>query len=81
MRNSSDKILTAADYERIKIECKERQVPIKSSDIYTVTYNINGHLMSEKIFAKNTKDAEEIIKRNCGMVGWIPRDIKILTNS
>lgn len=77
-RMSSDRILTEADYIRLKEECEARQAKVDPRNVYTISYVIGGKKMTETITSFSTVDAIAHVKQQCGMVGWIPYDIKII---
>ena len=48
---------------------------------YIATYTVpsfSSREFTERVMAVSITDAENIIKRNCGMVGWIPTELKIV---
>lgn len=44
---------------------------------FIATYFVNGMKLSENVLAENEAEAQARIKQQCGMVGWIPMELKI----
>lgn len=72
-KHNSDYIPTYADIENERATRMERVAKnIKPIHTYSVTYKVNGTLVSETVKGSNASEVEEIIQHNCSMVGWIP---------
>lgn len=77
-KRSDDYIPTYADIEAEKNRreeyLKEHKATVHS---YTATYKINGKAYTSKLAGQTTADAEDNLRHDCDMIGWIPTDIVI----
>lgn len=62
----------AYDPDKVKITAIEAT---GSMNEYVAKYKIFGNPVIERVSAITQADAIEIVKKNCGMVGWIPTDL------
>lgn len=79
--NSKDYIPTYGDLEARRDECRKNAQEAKDRGFrlgeYELSYNVLGRSYTEKMSAVSEKEAIETLKQQCGMVGWIPTDIKV----
>lgn len=82
-KNSKDYIPTAAD---IMHDIDEREARVQAArdngyhlGEFEVTYNVQNQKFTQRVFDYSEKDAVDNLKKQCGMIGWIPRDISIKT--
>jgi hypothetical protein len=64
----------AYDPDKVKITSIEAT---GSMNDYIANYKIFGKPITERVTASTQADAVEIVKKNCGMVGWIPTDLVV----
>lgn len=77
-KHNSDYIPTYADIENERATRMERVAKnIKPIHTYSITYKVNGSLVSETVKGSNTSEVEEVIRHNCTMVGWNPVGLTI----
>jgi hypothetical protein len=77
-RSTSDYIMSNADYAAQRDAMAEYQrTHVDPRKTYCATYVINGQQLSEKVCALSQKDAADIVKRNCDMIGWQPFQLTI----
>lgn len=80
---SKDYIPTYGDYEYQREQDAKRAQEAKDRGFclgkFKVTYTINGHRMSEVVSSYSSKDALDLVKQQCGMVGWLPIDMSVVT--
>lgn len=78
-KHNEDYIPTYAEQTRM---AEERRMKWKTmpdvQKTYECKYEINGIPITEKITAVNIESAEEKLKQQCGMVGWIPAKLQIV---
>lgn len=75
---ATDKIPTEVELMN-KIE--ERAEYMRNNDprkMFTATYEVNGNAYTEKIRALSTQDAEDKLRYELRLVGWFPKEIKIV---
>ena len=81
--NSKDYIPTYGDLEARRDECERNAKAARERGFhlgeFELSYNVLGRSFTEKISASSEKDAIEILKQQCGMVGWIPMNIEVKT--
>ena len=65
----------AYDPDKVKITAIEAT---GSMNDYIAKYKIFGKLITERVTASTQANAAEIIKKNCGMVGWIPTELTVV---
>lgn len=76
MNRNKDYIPTYAEIEAEREAASARAKDTRK--MYKCTYTVEGTQMVEKIAAHDTKEAAERINQQCGMVGWIPRNLTIV---
>ena len=75
MNRNKDYIPTAAEIERSRDEAASRAKDTRK--MYKCEYEIDGNKLTETIPAYDLKEATDHIKQQCGLVGWIPRNLNI----
>lgn len=76
MNRNKDYIPTIAEIQRSRDEATARAKDTRN--MYKCDYEIDGHKFSEVIPAHDAKEAAEHVKQQCGMVGWIPRNLLVV---
>ena len=75
---ATDKIPSEVDLMN-KIE--ERAEYMRNNDprkMYTAIYEVHGREFTEKIKALSTRDAEDKLRYELRLVGWFPKEVKII---
>lgn len=75
MKRNKDYIPTAAEIERSRAEANSRAKDTRK--MYKCEYEVERTKLTETIPAHDMNEATERIKQQCGLVGWIPRNINI----
>jgi len=82
-RNSKDYIPSISDLatERSDAEKRAKEAADRGFRIgeYSITYTVSGQTFTQKVSDYSQKDAIANLKKQCGMVGWIPYDISVQT--
>ena len=82
-KSRKDYIPTVADLMHDKDECEARAQAARDRGYhlgkFEVTYTIQGQKFTERISDYSEKDAVDTLKKQCGMVGWIPSEISVKT--
>lgn len=75
---ATDKIPTEAD---LRYEIEKRAEYMRKNDprkTYTAIYEVNGREFTEKIKGLSPRDAEDKMRYELRLVGWFPKEIKII---
>ena len=75
---TADYIPTDADLAAVKEQQAEYQkTHADPRHEYEVEYEVDGHKLHEHVYAITMKAAEEQIRQQTGLVGWIPRNLVV----
>lgn len=75
---TSDYIPSDADLASVKEQQEEYQrTHADPRHEYLAEYEIEGHPLRESVFATSLKAAEEHVRQQAGLVGWIPRNLVV----
>lgn len=75
---TADYIPSEADLAAVKEQQAEYQrTHADPRHEYSADYEIDGHPIHEKVFATTLKAAEEHVRQQAGLVGWIPRNLVV----
>lgn len=75
---TADYIPSSADFAAIKEKQEEYQkTHADPRHEYEAEYEIEGHKMHEHVFAVTLKAAEEQIRQQTSLVGWIPMNLVV----
>ena len=82
-RTGSDYIPTYADIEAERVERDKRAEELRKKGWrlgeFEVTYTVNGTTLTQKMASRSKNELLEELNQQCGMVGWIPYDVKVKT--
>lgn len=76
MKRNKDYIPTYSEIEAERVAAAARAKDTRK--MYKCTYVVDGTQINEMVAAYDTKEAIEHINQQCGMVGWIPRNLTIV---
>ena len=75
---TADYIPTDADLAAVKEQQAEYQkTHADPRHEYEAEYEVDGHKLHERVYAMTLKAAEEHIRQQAGLVGWIPRNLVV----
>lgn len=81
--NSKDYIPTYGDIEARRAEWEKNAKAARDRGFklgeYELTYTVNGHKFTEKATGASRDAVVEVLKQQCGMVGWNPVSIEVKT--
>lgn len=82
-KSSKDYIPTASDLAHDRDECDARAQEARDRGYhlgeFEVTYTVQGQKFTQRVSDYSEKDAVENLKKQCGMIGWVPYDVSIKT--